>query len=317
MSEEYLKDLIQKYATGKASEEEVQELHALYRSASPGEMQWPGEKSEVYKRMLQRLHKEKAPVKSRVVSFSWIKVAAVFLILAGAGYLALRFAKTSDEIITIANPSGKIQAVHLPDNSTVWLNASSELQYAKNFTQHRDVTLKGEAYFEVSHDAAHPFTVTTGELQTKVLGTSFNIKAYPAEELATVSLITGKVEISEHSQSLAILQPSMQLKFNKETHTAGTSSLDSNSALAWKKGMLQFEGDNFRSIAAALERWYGVQFHFSDPAIGNCRYYLSIATTTSIDKLLAILRQLTGMQYSFDADKKMVNVSGKACPKIQ
>lgn len=313
MSEDYLAQLIQKYAAGKASAEEVQELFSWYRTRSPGEVQWPEKKEEVYNRMLQRLHKEKAPVKSRVVSFSWKRVAAVFLILAGAAYLVLQLTKPSEGVISVANPGGKIQAVRLPDNSTVWLNATSELQYPKNFTGQREVTLKGEAYFEVSHDAAHPFTVTAGELQTKVLGTSFNIKAYPTEETSTVSLVTGRIEVREQSATLAVLQPSMQLKFNNQTHTATTSALDTNAALAWKKGLLQFEGENFESIAATLERWYDVQFHFTDPAIGNCRYYLSAANTTPFDKLLATLRQLTGMQYSFNADKKIVNVSGKGC----
>lgn len=317
MSEEYLSQLIQKYATGKASAEEVQELFNWYRSATPGEVKWPGEREEVYNRMLQRLHKEKVPGRGRVLSFRWIKVAAVLLILAGAGYLAIQFAKPSEDTITVANPSGIIQAVLLPDNSTIWLNAASELQYAKNFTQQREVNLKGEAYFEVSHDAAHPFTVTAGELQTKVLGTSFNIKAYPQEEIATVSLVTGKVEVSEGSKQLALLQPSMQLQLNKQTHIAQTSVLDTNIALAWKKGLLQFEGESFRSIAGTLERWYGIQFHFADPAIGNCRYYLSIANTTAFDKTLRTLKQLTGMEYSYDADKKIVNVSGNGCPAKQ
>ncbi|HET7898859.1 MAG TPA: FecR domain-containing protein, partial [Flavisolibacter sp.] len=264
MSEEYLIQLIKNYAAGKASEEEVQELFNWYRSASPDAVQWPGEKGDVYNRMLQRLNKEKTVTKSRVVSFSWMKVAAVVFIIAGAAYLTLRLAKPSTDFIAVVNPSGKIQAVHLPDQSIVWLNAASELQYAKNFSEHRDIKLKGEAFFEVSHDAAHPFTVTAGELKTKVLGTSFNIKAYPAEETATVSLVTGRVEVSEKSGVLAVLQPSMQLQFNKQTHKASTAALDSNTVLAWKNGRLQFEGESFGSIAQTLERWYGVSFHFTD-----------------------------------------------------
>ncbi len=317
MSEEYLSQLIQKYAAGKASAEEVQELMDWYRSHSPGEVKWTGERAEVYTRMLQRLHKKITPAKGRVHSFSWIRVAAVFLVIAAAALLLLQLAKPATEMVIVANPTGKIRSVHLPDKSTVWLNAASELQYAKNFSEHRAVVLKGEAYFEVSHDAAHPFTVSAGELQTKVLGTSFNIKAYPEEEAAIVSLVTGKVEITEGSKSLALLQPSMQLWFNKQTHAAHTVALDTSAALAWKRGVLQFEGENFGNIANTLERWYRVQFHFANPDISNCRYYLSIANTTTLDKMLQTLKQLTGMEFSYDADKKIVNVSGKGCSQIQ
>lgn len=317
MSEEYLAQLIQNYAAGKASKEEVQELLNWYRSASPDSVQWPGERNEVYNRMLQRLNKEKAVMKSRVVAFSWIKVAAVFLIIAGAAYLALHLAQPSVEFIAVVNPLGKIQAVNLPDKSTVWLNAASELQYAKNFSERRQVKLQGEAFFEVRHDAAHPFTVAAGELQTKVLGTSFNIKAYPAEETSTVSLITGTVEVSEQSEVLAVLQPSMKLQFNKQTHKATKLALDTNVVLAWRKGSLQFEGESLGNIAGALERWYGVSFHLTDPGLRNCRYYFNVAYTTPLVKTLSVLRQLTGMEYSYDPDKKMVNVSGKGCPKIQ
>lgn len=318
MSEEYLIQLIKNYAAGKASDEEVQELFNWHRTANSSEaIQWPGEKQEVYNRMLQRLHKEKAKTKGRVVSFSWIKVAAVVLIIAGAVYLALRLAKPSADFIAVVNPSGKIQTMHLPDQSTVWLNAASELQYAKDFSEHREVRLKGEAFFEVSHDATHPFTVIAGELKTKVLGTSFNIKAYTEEETATVSLVAGSVEVSEKSAVLAVLQPSMQLQFNKQTHKASTVALDSNTVMAWKNGRLQFEGESFGNIASALERWYGVSFHFSDLTLHNCRYYFNVDNTTPLDKTLSILRQLTGMEYSYDAGKKMVNVSGKGCPKIQ
>lgn len=314
MTEDHLAHLIRKYAEGKASEEELQELSEWYRAVPPDEVQWPGERREVYERMLKRLQKEKLPDKNRLVRFSWMRAAAVFLIIIGAGYLVQRLTSSSGNMITVANPTGKIQAVHLPDNSTVWLNAASELKYSKQFSKTRNVELEGEAYFEVSHDAGHPFTVTAGDIQTKVLGTSFNIKAYPGEGAATVSLVEGKVEVAGASGVLAVLKPAMQLNFNRQTHMTTTSLLDSNKVLAWKNGMLQFEGESFGNIAKTLERWYGVQFRFADPSIGNCRYYLAARNNTPLNKLLDILTELTGMHYSTDTNKKIITVSGKGCP---
>src|SRR5688572_23808083 len=158
MTESNLEELIQKYADGTASEEEIRQLRNWYRT-SIDKIEWPSkvisEKQKVHHRMLDRLKKEIAPTHRRVISFAWSKVAALLILLLGVAALVTYLKPFSPSYISIANPSGKIKLVQLPDNSKLWLNASSKIRYAKLFKQTRVVELDGEAYFQVTHDPEH------------------------------------------------------------------------------------------------------------------------------------------------------------------
>jgi transmembrane sensor len=217
----------------------------------------------------------------------------------------------SNTHITVTNPSGKIQMVSLPDSSRVWLNASTTIRYPESFKNNREIELEGEAYFEVMHDAKKPFAVETGDLQTTVLGTSFNIEAYPSAEKTTVSVITGKVKVDDNSRELARLTPTGQLEYDKKNKTVNISTIDTSAIRAWKNGKLQFAGQTLTEIAATLERWYGVNIVFTNPGIGNCRYYMSFDNSISLEKLMLTMSDLTEMKYSID--KNTITISGTKC----
>jgi transmembrane sensor len=318
MTEKYVEELIQKYAEGTASKEEIQKLMNWYNLSPIGDVHWhvtdPEEKKKVYNRMLQRLKKEIAPGKVRVFNLQWAQIAAILVLIIGAAIIIIQFsAPFSKSYITVTNQFGKIQLVRLPDSSIVWLNASSTLSYVKSFKEQRELKLEGEAYFEVTHDTKHPFTVDAGGVQTTVLGTSFNIKAYESANTTAISVVTGKVKVISNAKDLAVLTPSMQLQFNRKDQTVNTTTIDSNYVLSWKKGMLQFEGQTLSEIASTLEKWYGVTILFDKPGMRNCRYYMGFENTISLDKLLSAMSELTEMQYTFSKDRKTVTLSGKEC----
>jgi ferric-dicitrate binding protein FerR (iron transport regulator) len=246
------------------------------------------------------------------VIFPWQKIAAALLIIVGAGVILLRITKPSAaSYVTITNSSGQIKELSLPDGSQIWLNAETELRYKTAFTKSREIELNGEAYFEVVHDPTHPFLVKAGELQTTVLGTSFNIKAYKQETQAAVSLISGSVQVSNNSKTPISLKPSTQLVYSKNNQETGIAVIDTNSVMAWKKGKLQFEGESLATIASSLERWYAVKFVFTTPSMKNCRYYMSFDNKLSLEKTLAIVAELTGMKYS--VANNTVTLSGNGC----
>jgi transmembrane sensor len=162
-----------------------------------------------------------------------------------------------------SNPKGQKSRILLPDGSTVWLNSSSNLEYYENFTDTlRKVRLTGEAYFEVVKDSSRLFVVEAGDLQVNVLGTTFNINNFTENEMATVSLVSGKIMIAhEHKQE--VLLPGNQVKLNKLNHQFIKSSIDIEKIAAWKSGILIFEREDFYAVIAQLERWYDVKITLS------------------------------------------------------
>ncbi|MCU7550680.1 FecR domain-containing protein [Chitinophagaceae bacterium LB-8] len=318
MTEQYIEELIQKYADGTATEEEILKLMKWYHAAPIGDVLWhttdPGEQQHVYNRMLRRLKKAISPGRAKVLNLSWAKVAAILVVFIGAAMMVLRFTNSfSSSYITVTNPPGKIKMVRLPDSSSVWLNASSTLSYVPSFKNKRALKLDGEAYFEVTHDPEHPFKVDAGGVQTTVLGTSFNIKAYAASNTTDISVVTGKVKVTNKAKDLAVLTPSMLLEYNRKDQTVHTRTINTNSVISWQKGILQFEGQTLAEIASTLERWYGVTIIFASPGMRNCRYYMGLENTISLDKLLATMSELTEMQYAFSSDRKTITLSGKEC----
>lgn len=163
-----------------------------------------------------------------------------------------------EEISTI---SGVKSSVSLPDGSKVTLNSGSSIRFLKNFVQEtREIELVGEAFFEVAKDSAHPFYVTSNQLITKALGTSFNIRAY-ADEETNVALVTGIVEVEKNDQSvIEILSPGESVELNKEENGLVKSLFDLEEKLAWMNKTLIFKSTPLDKAIKKMENWYGVEF---------------------------------------------------------
>lgn len=160
-----------------------------------------------------------------------------------------------------SNPIGQKSIIQLADGSKVVLNADSELKFLSNFNQgHREVHLKGEAFFEVAHDSLLPFKVYSGESVTTALGTSFNINSYNSKKVQ-IQLATGKVKVihEDMEKEPVYLNPGEEVvveadqKFHK-------GKFDPEKAFLWKKGVLRFDKSAFKEVLFDLERWYGVEF---------------------------------------------------------
>ena len=318
MTREYLRQLIEKYANGVASEEENRELMDWYHQTPVNDVVWPAanndEQQKIYQRILARIQPSLDIQKKPVINLKWLRIAAIFIIVLSAGYLSYYlFAVRSTSWVSVVNPAGKIQLLYLPDSTKVWLNASSELRYVKKFSKQRQVQLSGEAFFEVTHDKMHPFQITTDKMQTTVIGTSFNIQAYKTENLQTVSLVSGSVQIENNSGVVAVLKPAMQFTLNQEKGISEITSIDTGMVAGWKKGQLEFKGDSFAFIASTLERWYNTRMIFADTSLRNCRYYMSFDNTVSLEKVLSAIKELTGAGYSISRNKDAVTFFGKGC----
>ncbi|HVU93706.1 MAG TPA: FecR domain-containing protein [Puia sp.] len=349
MNPERLDELIDKYAFGTISPEELQELLDWYRSAEIGAVEWPAEALEeedhLQRRMLLRLQAQireapeislaaatpavpVAPVvptkpmalpRGRVFRLRAWQVAACLLILFSTIWIVHQNQGLTGRPawVEVRNPTGKIRATRLPDSSEVWLNAASTIRYSpdlgKGHDASREVFLEGEGYFDVAEDPAHSFVVHAGALTTTVLGTRFDIKSFPGEKQASVSVISGKVRVGDSARVLDVLTAARQLRVDTRTGNATTVTIDTSQVLGWRQGRLQYSAQTMEEIAASLGRWYNIRFVFANPAIGRCRYYLNFENTISLQQLLATLKETTDLNFQDDVARHTVTISGNGC----
>ncbi|SHF29725.1 FecR family protein [Pedobacter caeni] len=158
---------------------------------------------------------------------------------------------------TIETPKGGQYQVNLPDGTRVWLNASSSLKYPTRFVaKERRVELRGEGYFEVARDLGKPFRLMSNKQEVEVLGTHFNVNAYPDENGIRTTLLEGSVKVKESGHQ-AILKPGQQavLKGN----TIKVDEADTEMATAWKEGYFMFKNASLQTLMRQLSRWYDVE----------------------------------------------------------
>lgn len=229
----------------------------------------------------------------RRLSNIYFRVAAVLLLplLLAGGYLLFRGRDhVAGRAVTtsIYAPHGSRVSFTLPDGSTGMLNSGSTLSYSLPFTDQREVTLDGEAWLEVSHDAEHPFDLSTGNLHLAVLGTSFNVNAYPEENYVEVVLESGKISLSSGAFEGEILMKPSE-RFVLEGGKMSREFTDPSKYSSWTEGKLVFRSDSMSEVARRIERWYNVKVELMDSELEN----YSFRATFEDDPLEEVLRCLS------------------------
>jgi ferric-dicitrate binding protein FerR (iron transport regulator) len=229
-----------------------------------------------------------------------------------------------NEIVT---KRGSKSSIKLPDGTIVRLNTDSRLTYL-NFTagKNREVTLIGEAYFDVAHDSSRPFIIHTGKINIKVLGTSFNVRNYPQDKELETSLIKGKIEVSLDSrpEDIITLKPTEKLIIAKEqdelsTATKVTNSIDNKVVLtsitylrhdslvaetSWLNDKMVFVNQPLDKIAIELERKYAITINFKDEKVKKYRY-TGVFENVSLEKVFQLIKYSKNINYKID-DKNIV-----------
>ena len=254
---------------------------------------------------------------------SWYRIAAIFsgaILISGiwlfSGYFT---APTKDTDLSAAyveksNPSGKKSIIKLGDGTIIKLNAASKLMVPPKFSENeRKVTLLGEAYFEVAEDTKRPFIVTSGDISTTVLGTAFNIRAYPDENDIKVAVASGKVvvkktdsnEKDQKSESLILLPDEMAV-YSKDQLTTRKSDFDFMEVFAWKDDVIYFKDANIYEILETLEKWYGVTFVINNELNKNKDF-----TTSYRNKPLKAILEGLGFvfEFEFEINGKVITIN--------
>jgi transmembrane sensor len=213
-------------------------------------------------------------------------------------------------------PKGKQRHIILADGTHVWLNANSELKYAKNFLgkKNREVYLDGEAFFDVSENKEKPFIVHASGLSIKVLGTAFNVRSYADDHIVETTLVRGKVSIasaSEDSIHQVTLLPNQQALFIKDSKTmALEGAVNTENYIGWKDGWMIFDDKPFSYIKETLERWYDVSIIMEDEDSLTCTFSAKFKDKT-LQEVLEIFRNTESINYRITGDQ--ILIGGKLC----
>jgi len=277
-------------------------------------------------------HTAISPVSPGRITWPWMAAAAVML-AAVATFFTLYISRkdiAAEWSIVQAKPGSRSRVV-LPDGSIVVLNAGSELSYPVNFMKgKREVKLTGEGYFQVAKQAELPFVIHTAVIDVNVLGTEFNLRAYPGETNTETSLISGAVEIvvKNKSEKRILLKPNQKVAIDnqlanetygniKETYTGKEDQLQANNGIsivqlqkdpvdntvletAWLDNKLAFRNEPFEQLAAQIERAYNVKMTFKNEALKGLSFSGKV-NNESLSELLNILQATKYFKYSIDS----------------
>ena len=193
----------------------------------------------------------------------------------------------------IQSPAGIRSHVVLPDGTDLWLNAESKVKYSIPFTrENRQVEVTGEAFLKVVKNEKAPFIVNAGAASVKVLGTQFNVKAYPEDEQLEIALTEGSIEFNgstaDGKKAAATLIPNDFLAMNKTTGKFRLENKNLNKHILWVKNIIIFDETCMPEVAKTLERWYGVKVVVADAEINKYRF----TTTFENESLFRVLELL-------------------------
>jgi transmembrane sensor len=241
---------------------------------------------------------------------NWLKVAATVSLLAltASTLLVSTLRSVAPEVAYVikTNPPGQKSQLQLSDGSVVYLNAGSSIQLPEQFNDKiREVRLlKGEAFFEVQKDSLRPFIVHTGQVQTKVLGTSFNIKF---DETTEVAVKSGLVSVG-NGQQIELLKVNEKLTLKGNDIIRETTDIES--VLAWRNNTLILDNLSLAEAATKIEMWYGVEISFANDAIQACKIAGKYKNQT-LENILKAIAHATEIE--FEIKNKEVKIAGKGC----
>lgn len=251
------------------------------------------------KQELQKMITPPSTAKRPAKNVAWIASAAAILLFVSTGLLIWFYnnqpAKKNlqplvyNEYRTVA---GQRKLLVLSDGSRIWLGNASKIRYPKDFQNNkRDVFLDGQAFFEVSPDAERPFHVHVGELDVKVLGTSFDVENYVTDKEQMITVVSGKVSVqAKHKNNQYwILENRGQVVYNPIEKRGYKREVDVADVVSRRNGELVLNNEALKSIAVELERWYGVEIEVVSPALNSKRLSLSVKD----DPLQRVLNMLS------------------------
>lgn len=268
------------------------------------------EKKEVSPSAFQLNNKYSRISKRRFTQF--MRVAAIVVVGSLLGLLTYQNLHKQPEAVEpvlheISMEKGQRGNITLSDGTKVTLNAESKIILPNIFkSDKREVTLKGEAFFDVSHNPDRPFIINTGEAIVKVLGTSLDVRSYPGDKAVQVVVKEGRVSLKATKESVddkAILSAGeMGQLFIKDNRITKKKVNDLDLFLSWRKGYLKFKNAPMQEVADQLERKYNIEVRFSDPDLKDLRITAELKSRR-IQYNMDVISTSLNMEYKMDQEK--------------
>lgn len=239
------------------------------------------------------------------IGLELLKVAAVVLVL-----VAIQFLGKTEETgyQTLYVPSGQRAELTLPDGTKVWLNSRTQLVYPLAFSKTREVKLDGEAYFTVAHNEKQAFVVKTEDMDIRVLGTEFNVKAYTASDEQQVDLLKGSVELSGDAVGRYPLRMTPKESIRKIGKRLERSRIDDYDYFKWKEGLICFNNESVETIIKKLELYYDIHIVVHKKDILNEYYSGKFRTKDGIEQVLNILQLEHDFTYVKDNNLNLITI---------
>ena len=200
-----------------------------------------------------------------------------------------------EEKITIQNnhlviPKGKTYQLLLSDGTRIWLNSETEITYPTRFVGNkREITLIGEAFFEVAKNKERPFIVNANGMEVKVLGTSFNVSCYTADKTISTTLIEGSVSVKTENKKTVTITPSEQFTYNRDNAKTDIRIVNTELFTSWIDGQYIFKDATLEDIVKKLQRWYDFSVNYEDESLKYNHYSLIAERETNLDQLLEVI----------------------------
>lgn len=241
---------------------------------------------------------------------SFLKVAVLFIAVLGISFYLIsevlnpQIPETkSISMISHNTESGQRLPIRLPDGSVVILNANSTLTYPEVFDESaRTVELLGEAFFKVRTDSLRPFSVRVGELEAQVLGTEFNVEAYPEQLQAKVALVSGKVRVHSPEVESVDLLPGEMISHETSNGKLTKGTFDYNEMVLWKDGVLFFQNMAIPEVFKKIEKWYGVEVQITNKP-NHVKPISGSYTNEHLENVLQSISYTVNFQYELKGKK--------------
>lgn len=254
-----------------------------------------------------------------VRTWRWVAAAAVLVIAVTAVWWTASDKTTSENTLAQVErveplfATGK-RFIELPDGTKATMNEGSVLTHTAEFGRSaREVTVvKGEVYFDVTHNAKVPFRVRVGNVVTEVLGTAFNVKADSANHKVIVTVTRGKVQVGDGVKVYGFITPNQQIAVNTETNAFVQSNTEAEKAIAWKSKFLILEDVSMETAAVMIEEKYNTRIIFANDEVKKCRFSMTFLNDEDLEYVIKVISGITQMQYKFQQDGT-IKLDGKGC----
>ncbi len=319
-------ETLKKYLANNCTDEERRLVNEWYQQLDePADAPFTAaDEDRLYNRIrsyLSELRKNDEPATPVYNLWDYVgRIAAVLAVGLGILYVLYRqpgkMAQYSDrpdgDRVVFVNQKQKIVPHMLPDSTVIWLHPGAEVSHSHPFIN-RHVSFSGEGFFDVKPDSSRPFVIHTGDLRTKVLGTSFNVRAIPGEATFKVSVATGVVEVSDgNKKERVVLKPEQEVVFEKTSKHLEIQKVQEKATdkELWQSASLVFNDTPMTEVAERLMQTFHVKIGFADDGLADCRLKVDF-TDQRLPEILEMIDTLLGSTYRLEGDS--ITLKGQGC----